>query len=57
MSVETKRWVQAARALTATGPAEYKLIKSYTAVLSLVHRADWQGACHATTALLVVLLR
>lgn len=52
-----KQWVQAARGLTATGPAEYKLIKSYNSVLSLVYRANWQGACHATTGLLTVLLR
>jgi hypothetical protein len=52
-----KQWLQAARSLTATGPVEYKLIKNYSAVLSLVHRANWQGACHATTGLLTVLLR
>ncbi|MHB8405254.1 MAG: lasso peptide biosynthesis protein [Gammaproteobacteria bacterium] len=52
-----KQWVQAARNLPATSPAEYKLVKTYASVLSLVHRANWQGACHATSAVLTVLLR
>lgn len=38
-------------------PDTYRLKKTFFNVLAYIHENDWQGACHATTAILFVLLR
>jgi hypothetical protein len=38
-------------------PETYRLKKTFFNVLAYIDENDWQGACHATTAILFVLLR
>lgn len=52
-----KEWITTARNLPAESPADHKLVKTFGAVLDLVHAHNWQGACHATSAIFCVLLR
>ncbi len=38
-------------------PSIYKIKKAYFSVLNFIHKADWSGACHASSSVLFVLLR
>ncbi|HUR42442.1 MAG TPA: hypothetical protein VM240_14870 [Verrucomicrobiae bacterium] len=57
MRIDYTRWHQAIVAWPVSGPAEYKLARTLAGVLAFVDGAQWQGACHATTAVSTVLLR
>ncbi|MDO8908255.1 MAG: hypothetical protein Q7W55_07120 [Pseudohongiella sp.] len=52
-----KIYQSTANSLYPDSPETYRLKKTYFNVLSYIHENDWQGACHATTAILYVLLR
>lgn len=36
---------------------DYKVRETFFAILRFIHMNDWQGACHASSALLYILLR
>lgn len=38
-------------------PENYKLKKTFMNVLNYVHKQDWMGACHATTAIMYILYK
>lgn len=38
-------------------PKTYKLKRTFFNILRYIHAQDWQGACHATSAIMFVLLR
>ncbi len=38
-------------------PELYKLKKTYLNVFGYIHQQDWMGACHASTAILYILLK
>ena len=38
-------------------PETYKLKNTFITVLKFIHDQDWMGACHASTAILYVLLK
>ncbi len=43
--------------LFSGSPELYKIKKTFLNVLGYIHNQDWMGACHATTAILYVLLK
>lgn len=49
-------WLNTANNLTTTLSNEKQSIKSYFSVLRHIHRNQWIGACHATSAILHILL-
>ena len=52
-----KIYKSTANSLYPDSPSTYKLKKTYFNVLSYIRENDWQGACHATTAIMYILLR
>ena len=57
MKPEAKSWIAAAKRLPANSKEQYRLVQVFQTLLAFVHEMEWQGACHATTAVLTVLLR
>lgn len=51
------QWLRAAESLTRRGPARPGLLTTFSCVLQFVHRSGWEGACHASSSVLFVLLR
>lgn len=50
------RWEQSSRRLLEGDPRGAEIVRTCFAVLRLIQQKHWQGACHATTGVLHVLL-
>jgi Transglutaminase-like superfamily len=55
-SPSTTSWKSTARALMTKNPSGYKTMSTYCAVLDFIHKNNWQGSCHGSSAVLATLL-
>jgi hypothetical protein len=57
VKVRTARWKKSAEAIRAPGLAGYKILTTFCCMLDFIHQRTWKGACHASSAVLYVLLK
>lgn len=57
MQIDPDKWSRAVRALPVNGPRDYRLRRTFAAMLDFIHSQGWQGACHPSSAILAVLLK
>ncbi|TYK64185.1 lasso peptide biosynthesis protein [Colwellia echini] len=54
--MEFKQWLQNIENLSHTQKSDYKIKKTFKAVLNWVYKTQYRGACHDTSAVLYILL-
>ncbi|MEQ8261206.1 MAG: hypothetical protein RH947_13000 [Alcanivorax sp.] len=54
---DLRAWKKNAQLLITSTPEGYKTHKAYIAMLEYIHKKDWSGACHSTSAIMVSILR
>lgn len=56
MMTNTSAWKSAAQKLMIQNPSGFKTLQSFNALLDFIHKNDWQGACHGSSAVFATLL-